>query len=232
MGKLKSLLIAAAALSAPVAVGAQTTTLDEGTFRLLIDGREAGTETFSIRQSGSGDRAVVIAQGRVVLADGSGGEQVTSSLQLAGSPLKPAAYDLQVEGGDTERIAGRVVGGRFSARIVRPAGEQMREYLVSDGAVIADEGVAHQYYFLAQRVGATGGRVPVVIPRSSRQVWATVSVAGNETVEIAGRSVAARRLDVQLEGGAATRVWVDAEGRVLRVSIPSTNFVAERTAVP
>ena len=232
MAKFKSLLMAAAVLSAPAAVGAQTTTIDEGTFRLLINGREAGTETFSIRQSGSGDRAVVIAQGRVVLADGGDGEQVTSSLQLAGSPMRPAAYDLQVEGGDTERIAGRVVGGRFSARIVRPSGEQMREYLVSEGAVIADEGVAHQYYFLAQRVGAEGGRVPVVIPRNSRQVWATVTVSGDESVQIAGRSVPARRLDVQLEGGAATRVWVDGEGRVLRVAIPSTNFVAERTAVP
>jgi hypothetical protein len=232
MQTFKSLMIAVTVLSAPAAVHGQTTTLDEGTFRLLVGGREAGTETFSIRQSGSGDRAVVIAQGRVVLADGGGGEQVTSSLQLSGSPLRPAAYDLQVEGEDTERIAGRVVGGRFSARIVRPAGEQMREYLVSDGAVIADEGVAHHYYFLAQRVGGESGRIPVVIPRSSRQVWAQVTVAGTEAVQVAGRSVQARRLDVQLEGGAAAQVWVDAQDRVLRVAIPSKDFVAERTAVP
>ena len=232
MAKLKSLLVVAVALSAPVAVSAQTTTLDEGTFRLLVGGREAGTETFSIRQSGSGERSVVIAQGRIVLVDGGDGEQVTSSLQLSGAPLRPAAYDLQVEGGDTERIAGRVVGGRFSARIVRPSGEQMREYLVSDGAVIADEGVAHQYYFLAQRVGSEGGRIPLVLPRSSRQVWAEVSVASPESIQVAGRTVQARRLDIAPEGGAAARVWIDGEGRVLRVAIPANDFVAERTAVP
>ncbi len=227
-----SLMIAGVALLMPLALGAQTTTLDEGTFRLLIDGREVGTETFAIRQSGTGDRAVVIAQGRIVLAGADGSEQLTSSLQLAGSELRPAAYDLQVEGGDAERIAGRVAGGRFSARIVRPSGEQMREYLVSDGAVIADEGVAHQYYFLAQRVGAEGGRVPIIIPRTSRQVWAEVSVGGSETVQVGGTSVSARRLDVRPQGGAAAQVWVDALGRVLRVAIPSSSFVAERTAAP
>ncbi len=227
----RMLTFAAAALFVAPGLHAQTTTLDEGTFRLLIDGREVGTETFSIRQSGAGERAVVIAQGRVVLAS-DGGEQVVSSLQLSGSPLRPAAYDLQVQGGDAERIAGRVVGGRFSARIVRPSGEQMREYLVSEGAVIADEGVAHQYYFLAQRVGADGGRVPLVIPRTSRQVWAQVGVTGGQSVQIGGRALPARRLDVQPQGGAAAQVWVDADGRVLRVAIPSSSFVAERTAAP
>lgn len=227
----RMLTIAGAALLVPLALQAQTATLDEGAFRLLVDGREVGTETFSIRQSGEGDRAVVIAQGRVVLADG-GGEQVVSSLQLSGTPLRPAAYDLQVQGGDAERIAGRVVGGRFSARIVRPSGEQMREYLVSDGAVIADEGVAHHYYFLAQRVNGKDARVPLVIPRSSRQVWADVSVTDGQSVQIGGSSVAARRLDVQPQGGHAAQVWVDAQNRVLRVAIPSSRFVAERTAAP
>ncbi len=229
--QIRRMLIAGAAVLVPLSAQAQTSTLDEGAFRLMVDGREVGTETFSIRQSGEGDRAVVIAQGRVVLANG-GGEQVVSSLQLSGTPLRPAAYDLQVQGGDAERIAGRVVGGRFSARIVRPSGEQMREYLVSDGAVIADEGVAHHYYFLAQRVGGSDGRVPLVIPRSSRQVWANVTVADGQSVQIGGRGISARRLDIQPQGGAAAQVWVDAQNRVLRVAIPSSSFVAERTAAP
>ena len=226
------LALAFLAVAMPAAAAAQTSTLDEGTFRLLVGGSEVGTETFTIRQSGSGERAVVIAQGRVTLDGAAGAEQVTPSLQLSGATLQPAAYDLQVEGGSTERIAGRVVGGRFSARIVRPAGEQIREYLVSDGAVIADEGVAHQYYFLAQRVGTEGGRVPLVIPRTSRQVWAQVTVHGSESVEIGGRTVQARRLEVAPQGGVAAQVWVDSSGRVLRVSIPSSNYVAERTALP
>ena len=32
------------------ALEAQTTTLDEGSFRISINGKEVGTETFSIRQ--------------------------------------------------------------------------------------------------------------------------------------------------------------------------------------
>jgi hypothetical protein len=60
---------------------------------------------------------------------------------------------VKVEGAESQQIAGRVVGGRFSAKIISPAGEQMREYLASDGAIVADEGVAHHYYFLARQAG-------------------------------------------------------------------------------
>jgi hypothetical protein len=74
--------------------------------------------------------------------------------------------------------------------------------------------------------------VPVVIPRTSRQVWAQVEVGGNESVTVGGSAVSARRLEVQPQGGAAATVWVDARGRVLRVAIPSSSFVAERTAAP
>src|SRR5512138_500707 len=68
--QIRRMLIAGTALLVPLSARAQTSTLDEGAFRLMVDGREVGTETFSIRQSGEGDRAVVIAQGRVVLANG------------------------------------------------------------------------------------------------------------------------------------------------------------------
>ena len=52
----RMLTIAGAALLVPLALRAQTATLDEGSFRLLVDGREVGTETFSIRKSGEGDQ--------------------------------------------------------------------------------------------------------------------------------------------------------------------------------
>ena len=36
---------------------AQTVTLDEGSFRLRVGGQEVGTETFNIRQNGTGETA-------------------------------------------------------------------------------------------------------------------------------------------------------------------------------
>lgn len=220
-----------AALSAG-ALPAQTVTLDEGSFRILVAGREVGTETFSIRQNGSGPAAVVIARGRVTLDTAKTGQELNSTLQLAGGTLRPAAYDLTVEGGDDQKIAGRVIGSRFSARIRSASGENMREYLVSDGAILADDGIAHQYYFLAQHMQGQSVRVPLLIPRQGRQVLADVEVAAAEPLTIAGQSVSARRLTVRPAGAAERRVWVDEKGRVLRLEVPASQLVAERTSPP
>jgi hypothetical protein len=226
---LKQLFYAGILVSA---ASAQTVTLDEGGFRLLVNGQEAGTETFSIRQNGAGESAVIIAAGRVVLDTARGGHVLNADLQVAGPALRPAAYQVSVEGVTAEKIAGRVVGARFSARIISAAGERMREYLASEGAVVVDEGVAHQYYFLAQRAGSAGGQVPMIIPRQSQQVSAVVSIRGNEAIAVGGNSVAARHLVITIPAGPERHVWVDSQGRVLRLEIPARKFVAERIAAP
>ena len=218
--------VAATLSAAPAA--AQTVTLDEGSFRLSVGGKEVGTEVFSIRQNGSGEGAVIIAVGRIVLDGDKGPQQLNSELQVAGGTLRPAAYQVRVQGSASEQIKGRVVGGRFSAQIISPAGEQMREYLAGDGAVVIDEGVAHQYYFLARRLTGRSGRMPVIIPRLNRQVVVQVADGGPEKIAIAGRSFEAHKYTVSAPGTASRDVWVDAEGRVLRMEIPDRKFVAQR----
>lgn len=224
--------VVTALLLAAAPVGAQTTTLDEGSFRISIGGKEVGTETFSIRQNGSGEGAVIIAVGRVVLDADRGPQEVSSELQVGGRSLRPAAYEVRVEGTDAERITGRVVGSRFSAQIVSPAGESMREYLAGEGAVLAEDGVAHHYYFLARRVEGGATRIPVIIPRQSRQVTAQIAVTGSERVTVDGESLEAKKISIAPAGGQSRFVWVDAQGRVLRMEIPASNFVAARVDAP
>ena len=156
--------------------GAQTTVVDEGTFVLRENGREVGREVFAIRRSGTGPGAVIVAQGRIELGES---DDLVTQLEVSGEGFRPATYAVQVEGTEPQRIAGRVAGGRFSARIISPAGEMMREYLAGEGAVIVDEGVAHQYYFIAQRLDAGSFTVPLIIPRQSRQVSASVTVGSS-----------------------------------------------------
>ncbi|MGH7470607.1 MAG: hypothetical protein ACRENP_21890, partial [Longimicrobiales bacterium] len=145
---------------------------------------------------------------------------------------RPAAYQVTVSGASKEQIAGKVVGGRFSATILSSAGEEMREYLAGEGAVVADEGVAHHYYFLAQRVGSEGAQVPVIIPRRSQQVMVRVSMRGSESIAVGADNVNARRLLLAVPGGPERHLWVDAQGRVLRLEIPARNLVAARIALP
>jgi hypothetical protein len=90
------------------------------------------------------------------------------------------AYDLELRGGDARRIRGSVTGSRASGADRLAGGETMREYLVTEGAVILDDGVAHHYYFLAQRAAAGASAVPIMVPRESRQMQATISLGGEE----------------------------------------------------
>ena len=184
---------------------AQTVTLDEGSFRISVGGREVGTEVFSVRQNGSGENAVIIAVGRVVLDSEKGPQELSSELQVAGG---------------------------FSAQIVSPAGEMMREYLAGDGAVVVDEGVAHQYYFLARRADGKSAGMPVIIPRLSRQVVAQVAFGGADKIAIAGRSYDALKYTVTAPGTPGREVWTDSEGRVLRLEIADRKFIAQRVAAP
>lgn len=216
-------------LALPLPGTGQTTVVDEGTFVLRENGSEVGREVFAIRRSGTGPGAVVIAQGRVELG---GADDLVTSLEVSGEGFRPATYAVQVEGDQPQRIAGRVSGGRFSARIISPAGEMMREYLAGDGAVIVDDGVAHQYYFIAQQLDGASFTVPLIIPRQSRQVSASVSVGATESITIGGRSIQARRLDVRPAGLPERSVWVDAEGRVLRLEVSGHGMSAERLTAP
>lgn len=216
--------------AAPVA--GQTAAIDEGTFRILIGGREVGVETFSIRQNGAGADAVIIAQGSLTLDAATGGNEVRANVQLS-SGLRPVAYDVELRGGDARQIRGTITGRRASSRTVSGGGqEQWKEYLVTDGAVLLDDGMAHHYYFIARRVADGATQVPVMNPRESRQVQATVTAAGQESVSAGGATTAARRITVQPSGGDIRTVWVDDRGRVLRVEIPARNYVAVRAALP
>src|SRR4051812_14761987 len=94
----KTVMAAVAALAIYGSAEAQTVSLDEGAYRLSIGGKEVGTETFSIRQNGSGDGAVIIAVGRIVLDGEKGQQEISSELQVSGRAMRPAAYEVRVQG--------------------------------------------------------------------------------------------------------------------------------------
>lgn len=228
---LASLPLALGLALAPTSARAQTT-LDSGSFRLTRAGQEVGTESFTIRQDGSGPAAVVIAQGTVALDTSKVTQELTSWLRIAPGGGRTTEYRLKIQGTAPERLTGALAGGRFSARILSPAGEMMREYLASAGAVVVDDGIVHQYYFLAREVGSNTSRVAIIIPRQNRQVLVTVALAPAQPLDIDGHRVQARLLRITGAGLPERQLWVDARGRVLRLAIPALQLVATRTALP
>lgn len=226
---VRSIALACATLAmAATSAHGQAVTLDEGTFRLSVRGTAVGTESFVIRRSGEGSSATTVAQGQIVLDTG---DETRSLLQFQGPDLRPTAYQIEVTGSETQSISGQAAGTRFRATVVSTAGEQMREYLASEGAVVLDDGVAHQHYFLVSATGSDGS-VPIIIPRQSRQVTARVSSLGPEQITIGGQGVEARRYRVEPQGLAARTVWTDSQNRILRLRIPDEEYLAERTTLP
>lgn len=224
---LFSTLAFASLLAAPAA--AQTGG-DQGTFTVFVEDRQVGTEEFTITQSGTGASADVTATGRLRLGLPDGTLELDTRLRARGIGADPVEYQATVGGSAPSRTIGTVGGGRFSAKIVTASGEQLREYVASNGAVVLDQGVAHHYSFLAQRTHS--GRVPVIVPRENRQVIATVSSRGEESTRVGNTQVTLFHLVVQPQGGDEHHVWVDALNRVMRVEVPARAWRAERVQVP
>ena len=223
-----TLLVAAMPLALAPLAAAQTG--DRGTFQVSVGGRPVGTEEFSIQETGAGESMEIIATGRVNLRLPTGTLELAPRVRTTGFDAQPVSYQVDVGGSSPQKIAGTVGGGRFSARIVTAAGEQLREYVASSGGVILDEAVAHHYYFLARRTRS--GRVPVLVPRENRQVLATVTSRGEETVQIGSKTVSLFHIVVRPDGGEERHVWVDALSRVIKVEIPARDYAAVRTVVP
>jgi hypothetical protein len=208
---------------------AQVATVDEGSFTITRGGRPAGREEFSIRRTPGGESGTTYVASATVSYD----DRRLSPALRADAGGSPIAYQVEVRVGSEvqERLTGQVGRGRFSAITKTPRGESSKEYVVSDGALILDDDVFHQYFFVAQ--GRRAGSVPVVIPRRNAQLTMRVEERGSEEVSIGGQRLSARRLVLRDPAGGGDReIWVDGQNRVLKVEIPSRNVVALRDDAP
>ncbi|MND06007.1 hypothetical protein D3C83_271320 [compost metagenome] len=71
----------------------------------------------------------------------------------------------------------------------------------------------------------------MVVPRSRTRLELTAGAPANVELRMGSTVLAARRVEFSA-GDDRRTVWFDQLGRVLRVEIPRTGYVAERTDVP
>lgn len=198
---------------------------------MTINGREVGTETFSIRQTGTGDDTRVIAAGQIRARLPDGANTMDMLMELTGAGWMPSAYQNKVQGDGTRQIGFELRGTRFESRVTSEIGEQVKEYRAPPGTRILERGVAHHFHFLAPPGDPGPASVPVIVPRDGLQAEAEVNVAGNGDVGIGGELIPARHSRVRA-GDMVWEAWHDAEGRVLRVVENSTGYSATRIARP
>ena len=221
------LVALAVALIAP-ALGAQVSIVDEGSFTVSRRGARVGREEFSIRASPStSGTSVLVAQASAVYED----LRLFPALSARADGVANT-YTLEIRRGTEveERWTGTVGAGRVSARIARAGVDAVREFLVADGALLLDDDVFHQFYFVARRRPAAS--ITVIVPRRNQQVLLRLTDRGTQTIDIAGQPIVAATFAATSPDGVERQVWVDSEGRVLRVAIPSLGLVAQRDDPP
>lgn len=213
-------------LAATPVLGAQgTQVVDEGSFTVTIAGRTAGRENFRISTEQQGEEVVYVAR-----ADAAYGDRKYTP-ELRTDTRGGAAYYRVVRTGDDPMTwTGLVVRGRLSVNITTPKGPAARESIVPNGALVVDDDLFHQLFFVAQRTKS--GRVPAIVPQRNAQVTLAVTTLGNETVQVGTRDLAATHLRVEEPGGSATDLWIDSAGRVLRVAVPARRLIAIRDDPP
>ncbi len=222
-------LLALTGILWPLFAGAQEI-VDRGTFRLYRQGREIGQEEFLIRSERSGNGPLIRAFASITLERDGATVQMNARLEASGPDVNPTGYQVETTDGNRQRIAGIVQRGRFMARILSSRGEQLKEYVVSEGALILDEDIAHHYYFLALRAARGIGRVPIIVPQQNRQILAQVEVVGVENTDVAGRSRQLTHIILRPQGGAVRHIWADDRYRVMKIEVPQAGLTAIRTS--
>jgi hypothetical protein len=215
--------------------GQVTETIDAGSFTVVRGTAKIGREEFTIRRGAPPDNGFIVS-GTSVYAD----RRLTPTLATDSAGV-PQRYQIEVRSAERrqELLTLQIVRGRASQRTQTPHGESATEFRMGADARLLDDDVFNHYYFIARRVIGDRGpvpgttvTVPTVMPHRSAESVVRVTVVGDDSVMVGGRLLDATRLHLAAATGGDREIWVDASGRVLKVSIPARDVVATRDDAP
>lgn len=199
--------------------------VDEATFIITRKGAPVGRESFKIiRAPGQGGQVY-----RAVASSALGEDRVSTTLSTD-STGAPVSYEstLSLRGEVKERLQGRGRPDRFSVGVQTKSGEAINEYVVRPGTIILEDGIYHQYWFAVR----DGAEVSVIAPRSGRQEVLGLEDLGTEELAIGRQRLSGRHLTLVGGTGGKREVWVDSQGRLLKVALPDQGLVATRDDPP
>lgn len=210
--------------SLPGSASSQVVPVDEAVFELSRNGQVFGREEVRIQRTGIGADARIIGQSVIRLENGT---EMRPRME-ADASFRATTYQNRFTGAEAGELQVTRAGRRLVARTETAAGEAQREFPASDRTVLLETEVVLLYYLLSPWADSQEAVVVNVLdPRTSRQSRMRVVPSGRETVRVGMDQYETWFL--RLEGGDGERhVWIDGEGRVMRVRLPDTGFGARR----
>jgi hypothetical protein len=180
---------------------------ENGQFTIYQDGKKIGTEDFSISPKQGG----YLAQGHTQIAVNNEKFDLQSRMELD-EKLIPTFYELQSKGSLLRLKVGNplteleyTIDGKSEPQDIR---------FPSDGAII-DDNFFHHYLILLYRAGVGVTTIPTFVPQQLTLGTLMIRPAGKQMFELETPN---------LKMTATT----DAEGRLIRLTVPDAKVVVER----
>lgn len=213
----------------PPSLAAQNVEVDGGSFRISLNGETVGREEFSIRRVGMGTEARILLRATIDLDLPEGRRRLEPGMEVEGGSLQVAQYQMKVAGSRTSETFVSRSGRRYLAKVISPRGEEVREYRAGPGSVLLDQHVAHHYHLLTPFLDdPVSVSLTVLSPVTGQQLRMTLSDQGEGEIRVGSNLVQGRHFRLAGGEGGPRDVWFDAQGRILRVEIPSLGYLAER----
>lgn len=232
------ILVTLLVLVAPagLAVGSGTglaQTVDTGVFDLYAGGVRVGEERFTIREERSAGGRVFRSGSELNLKLDGQTARVRVAVEVSASTLRPLRYEAEFDGSEAMQIRGVVTRDRFRLIVRSPRGERIQQFLPGRSWAILEERVAHLYYFVARLLTDSEEReITAIVPHDRREITLRLEDRGRATTRVSGRQLELRHLVIQGPGDSQRHVWLDDEGRLMKVEIPDAGWSAQRSDPP
>ena len=204
---------------------------DHGVFVLQVAGQQIGTENFEIRSRGGQVEARAEIKIHVTQNGKSADFRTFPDLVLTPA-LDPVSYTWSQKGPQSSRISINFTGSPVRVRYHTVNGRQDdRAFSLPHDVVILDDNVINQYELVARRYMLTpGGKrtFQAFTPQEALPGTITVRSEGTESLELNGHKQTCQRLLLSTSL-AQISLWVDKQGRLLRMERASIQFVAVRS---
>ncbi len=192
---------------------------DRGTFHILSNGREIGTESFEIGPASDGVRATAVLQ---ISVEGTGRMSETATLLLRRGN-EPATYERLQK--SPKRASATVSFGptKANAQYKMPEeGTRDMEFVVPKNVVVLDTNFFHHYTFLVGQYDFLKGgaqQFQVLIPQEASPGVVRLEFIGADQ---SWRKLVARTDELEIE------IWADDSGRVMKLAVPAAKVEVVR----
>lgn len=206
--------------------------LDEATLIVHQDTVEIAREAFRMTPARSGVGWTLASTARY---DRTRPVVVLDPIVVLGPDSNPTTLEYTVADPRAPvRILGQLTRGRFMVRLLGRRTERAREFPAPLPAAVLDDSVFGLYLPVAWLGGARHGPVPVtaLFPRAGRREHLSVQDLGVEATTLNRDPASLRHVTASGGENRLVHVWVDADGRLAKVEIPSRRLIAERQPAP